>query len=132
MQKTSGLQKLLIKDETHSINIEFNNETKVLEMKGHTLPPNAKTFFIPIVTWAEEFLKTKPSETTINIAFKYLHSAAGKQVFELIRLLKHSEANGNSITVNWYYEDDDDDMEQLGVDFSSVLGMKFNYTTFES
>lgn len=129
MQKEPELEKLVIKETSLSTYIEFDNKTKVLVMRGHTVPANAHTFFIPIIKWTEEYLKSNPIKTTLNISFEYLHTSAGKQVFELIKLLNES---GNSITVNWYYEEDDDDMMQLGMDFSSVLGMQFNFATFEN
>ena len=132
MHETPRLQKLVITEPTPATLIAFDNETGVLTMKGHTLPPNSKTFFNPVFEWLESYLKTKPVKTELNISFDFLHTSASKQVFEIIKLLKSSETSGNSITVNWSYESEDEDMHQLGVDFASVLKMKFNYSTFEN
>ena len=55
-----------------------------------------------------------------------MHSTARQLIFELIKLLKQSEKNGNSLKVNWYYEREDDDMMQTGMEFSFTLGMIFN------
>ena len=132
MEKADALQKLLITTKENSAIIEFDNEAKILVLRGHSLPENSYYFFIPIFEWTERYLKTLPDKTTLTIAFEYLHTGATKQIFELIRILKKSEANGNSITVNWYHEDDDDDMRDLGKQFSSAFDMPFNFETFES
>jgi hypothetical protein len=132
MEKKPALENLLIKETALSTHIEFNNKTNVLEMKGFAIPPNAHTFFIPIVEWAENYLKTNPVKTTVNISFKYLHTSAGKNLFELIKLLKQSEQSGHLLTINWYYEEEDEDMKQTGMDFSSILKMQFNFATFDN
>ena len=126
METFTSKKKLLIKETLHSVRVAFNNETNILDMRGVSLPPNVRQFFIPIVEWTENYLKSNPAKTTLNISFKHLHSTARQLIFELIKLLKQSEKNGNSLKVNWYYEREDDDMMQTGMEFSFTLGMIFN------
>ncbi len=132
MEKADRLENLVINTKENLALISFDKDAKVLVMKGHSLPENSYYFFLPILEWTEKYLKTLPDNTTLSIAFEYLHTGATKQIFELMRMLKKSEENGNSITINWYYEEDDDDMKDLGKQFSSALDIKFNFDQFEN
>lgn len=127
MKTEQALEKLTIKVSAFSTFIEFDNKTNVLVMRGHNVPADAYTFFIPLMDWTEEYLKLNPGKITLNISFEYLHTAAARQVYELIKYIKKS---GNTLIVNWNYEEEDDDMKQLGMDFSSTLGIEFNFSTF--
>ncbi len=131
MNEQSELKKLLMEDTKNSLLIEFDNETQQLVMKGRSFPANSQIFFIPLFEWTQNYIKSNPTHTTLDISFVYLYSRAGKQLFDLMKLLNESKKNGNQITINWNYEDGDEDMRQLGKDFSSVLNMEFNFGTFE-
>ena len=37
-----------------------------------------------------------------------------------------------SFSVNWYYEENDEDMRELGVDISNIINHPFNFYNFES
>lgn len=127
------LKPLLIQDEKHSTHIEFDNKTNSMVMKGHTIPANAHIFFGSIKKWTDIYLKTNPPEITLTISFEYLHTGASRQVFEFMRMLNEwAITNKKKFNVNWFYEEDDDDMQQQGIDFSAVLKMKFNFDSFSS
>ena len=129
---TQRLENLIMEVTETSTHIDFNSETKILTMNGRSIPANAIAFFDPILKWTKSFLKSYPTETKLNISFEYLHTSAARQVFELIKLLKESEKSTNFLTINWYYEENDEDMKQLGMDFSSVIGMPFKFTPFKN
>ncbi len=126
------LKKLVIEKTVTSPYIEFDGEKRELVMMGRSRDENAHEFFVPLFVWLEKFLKSNPDQITLNVSFEYMATSAGKQLFELIKLLKKSETIGNSITVNWYYEEEDEDMEQMGVDFSNLLEMKFNFGIWDN
>ncbi|MBF0189333.1 MAG: DUF1987 family protein, partial [Magnetococcales bacterium] len=44
-----------------------------------------------------------------------------KVVMRLFELLEETAENGVSVTVNWVYEEDDDNMEELGEEFGEDL-----------
>ena len=126
------LKKLVIEKTVTSPYIEFDGEKRELVMMGRSRDENAHEFFVPLFVWLEKFLKSNPDQITLNVSFEYMATSAGKQLFELIKLLRKSETIGNSITVNWYYEEEDEDMEQMGVDFSNLLEMKFNFGIWDN
>ena len=123
-------QKLVLTTKLYSAHIELDNETNILLLKGHSIPDQAQQFFAPIFAWVDCYLKSNPSKTTLIVAFEYLHTGAARQLYELIKMLHKSEENGNKLIVNWCYEKDDDDIKDLGKEFSDVLGIDFCFSEF--
>ena len=123
-------QKLVITTKENSAHIEFDNETNTLVLKGHSMPEQAQQFFFPIFDWVNCYLKSNPEKTTLIVAFEYLHTGAARLVYELIKMLHKSEENGNRLTVSWCYEEDDEDMKDLGKEFSDILGIDFSFSEF--
>ena len=38
-----------------------------------------------------------------------------------------AQNNGADVIVNWFYEEDDEDMRETGEDYEEILGLNFNY-----
>ena len=45
--------------------------------------------------------------------------------------LSKIEDSGKTITINWYYEEGDDDMMEAGEDYSDLLDLDFNFREIE-
>ena len=131
MEKKPSLEKLVIMGKRNSLYVVFDSETGILSLRGHSIPDNALKFFEPIMTWTKEYLQLSPEKISLNVSFEYLHTGASKQIFILLQLLNEWRMKGNIVNVNWYYEEDDEDMKNLGLDFSSVLNFPFRYEMFE-
>ena len=125
------LQNLVINNTEDAFQVELNAKTHIFSIYGRRLPENSFIFFAPIFEWLESYFLLKPTQTTINISLSYIHSGANKALLQLLSELKKSKKNGNTIIVNWNFEEDDEDMEQIGIDFAEMLEMEFNFATFE-
>lgn len=68
---------------------------------------------------------------TANFAFEYFNTSSSKCLFDILKRLAQFEQSGMSICVNWFYEEDDEDMRETGEDYEDVLGLSFNYIEIE-
>ena len=48
-------------------------------------------------------------------------------VLHILRALKEVVRKGNKLTINWYYEEGDDDIMERGEYYESILEIKFNF-----
>ena len=111
--------------------VDFNNNTGIVIIKGRSYSENAYTFYSRLNKWANDYLLSKPKSTHITLAFQYLNTSSGVQVFNFIRNIQQSKNYGNSLTIVWGYEEDDDDLLQLGQDFSTALQLPFEFKLVE-
>ena len=50
----------------------------------------------------------------------------------MLRFFKiHSSNKGNNISVNWFYEEDDEDMQESGEDFKEIISLPINMSVLE-
>ncbi len=111
--------------------VDFNNQTGTIFIKGRSYSENAYTFYSRLNKWANNYLLSKPKSTHITLAFQYLNTSSGVQVFNFVRNIQQSKSYGDSLTVVWGYEEDDDDLLQLGQDFSTALQLPFEFKLVE-
>ena len=71
------------------------------------------------------------SKFTANIAFEYFNTSSSKCLFDVFKRLSKIEDSGKTITINWYYEEGDDDMMEAGEDYSDLLDLDFNFREIE-
>ncbi len=72
-------------------------------------------------------LKVAPSdEFTCDFRFDILSSTSMRILHEIFTLFEDFLEMGKVVTINWYYDPDDEDMRDVGHTFSEILNLKFN------
>lgn len=112
--------------------ISFISETGILEIKGRSIPENAIDFFKPLVDWLEEYSKQAQKITQTNIQLEYFNTSSSKCILDIFKKLEAINKQDNSeVLINWYYEEDDEDMLEAGEDYQSILKIPFEMIEIE-
>ncbi|MBF0194204.1 MAG: DUF1987 domain-containing protein [Magnetococcales bacterium] len=114
--------------------INFNFQDNVYLIKGESYPEDVPAFFGPNINQLKDHLADMDSgKVTFNFELIYFNSTSAKVIMQLFDLLEDSADNGVDVTVNWIFESDDDNMEELGEEFGEDLeSVKFNLVPQES
>ncbi len=113
---------VLIEGTKFSPEILFDKSKGVIDFKGKLYPANATEFFTPIHQMIIEYIQFHP-ELTLNFMLTYINSSATKLVIRLFEELDTYYENGKKITVNWYHDELDDDMIEVGEDISELVNI---------
>ncbi|HRS19784.1 MAG TPA: DUF1987 domain-containing protein, partial [Bacteroidales bacterium] len=105
--------------------INFNAETGVIEIKGRSIPENSIEFYKPMIDWLEEYATAPKPKTIVNIQLEYFNTSSSKCILDVFKKLEVISKNGNDVQVNWYYEEDDEDMLEAGEDYQSIIRIPF-------
>lgn len=112
--------------------ILFDSQSGVLEIKGRSIPENAIDFFKPLVDWLDEYSKKTKSVTKANIQLEYFNTSSSKCILDVFKKLENINKQDNSeVIINWYYEEDDEDMLEAGEDYQSILKIPFKMIEIE-
>ncbi len=106
--------------------LNFNGETGILEIKGRSLPEHAIEFYAPVLEWMDKYKKSPKSKTTVNVSLEYFNTSSSKLILDIFRRLKELHAGGNELVVNWYYEEDDPDIQEQGEIFRDLVKVPIN------
>ncbi|MDY6801439.1 MAG: DUF1987 domain-containing protein [Bacteroidota bacterium] len=105
--------------------VSFNAETGVIEIKGRSIPENSIEFYRPLVEWLEEYSKNPKKLTTVNIQLEYFNTSSSKCILDVFKKLESIKKARNDVIINWYYEEDDEDMLEAGEDYESIIRIPF-------
>ncbi|MBZ0156286.1 MAG: biofilm regulation phosphoprotein SiaC [Alphaproteobacteria bacterium] len=105
--------------------IHFDASTGVLEMSGESYPENSFAFFAPVMAWIREYLSrtSGPVEARINVS--YLNTSSTKCVIDMLDCLEEAFRSGRNVSVNWYYDGENDRAADTAEEFREDLTMPF-------
>lgn len=108
--------------------IFFNIEKGILTLTGNSYPEDSVRFYDELENVLNYYIKNHSDiKLIITCEFVYINTSSTKSVFNL---LKTAVRNLDDVTVIWGYEEDDDDIRELGEDFSETLDISFEYRVF--
>jgi len=102
-------------------------EKGLFQFSGRSMPEDAKRIFKPVIDWLRLYHPGNEHKTTINFNFDYLDTSSSKCVFDILKVLDGYYEKGHEIIINWYYEEGDDDMLDLGIHLKSFVKAPFNF-----
>ncbi len=105
--------------------VNFNADTGVVEIKGRSIPENSIEFYKPLVDWLEQYSGQPQKKTVVNIQLEYFNTSSSKCILDVFKKLETIFKSHNDVVINWYYEEDDEDMLEAGEDYQSILKIPF-------
>jgi len=122
------------------INIKGTQETPevlldsskgIFEVSGKSLPEDVRDFYNPILRWFDEYSKIPNPHTLLKIKMDYFNTASAKKILELFEVMKKVHSSGSETVVEWYYQEDDEDMQDAGQDYSDLIEMPFKLISYQ-
>jgi hypothetical protein len=110
------MENLIIKGNQTSPTVTFSIDGK-LKIQGRIITDNPVTSFKPLFDWINA-LKCK--KVLFDIEIDYMNTSASMQLFSILELLESKEEI-ETVKVNWYYEEDDEDHLETGHIFEQKL-----------
>lgn len=111
---------------TPDINFDLNNG--VLNISGRSIPENSIEFYNPLFSAIDKYLANpNPKNATIlNIQLEYYNSSSSACLLSVFKKLeKFQKADGSSVTINWIYEENDEDILAAGRNFEGMVDLPF-------
>ncbi|MBX7095465.1 MAG: DUF1987 domain-containing protein [Flavobacteriales bacterium] len=103
--------------------VKFEKDSGILEIRGRSIPENSIEFYKPLIDWIEEYGKAPKGETNVNIKLEYFNTSSSKCILDVFKKLE--TVTGTNMTINWYYEEDDEDMLEAGEDYQAIINIPF-------
>ena len=119
------MEALSIEGTAKTPNVKFDAEQGFIEVKGRSIPENSIEFYKPLVDWLEEYGKTPAALTKVNIQLEYFNTSSSKCILDVFKKLEAIYKAKNEVIINWYYEEDDEDMLEAGEDYESIIRVPF-------
>lgn len=129
------MEKLIIEPTLNSPRVILDPVENQYEFSGESRPENVRNFYMPILEWLEQFAaecsghgnKDDGTALEFQFNFEYFNSTSAKYILDIFKILHSIHEGGNETRVKWHYEEDDEDMYEVGMEMSRMSGLAFEY-----
>ncbi|MCQ2975306.1 MAG: DUF1987 domain-containing protein [Bacteroidales bacterium] len=105
--------------------VNFDASTGICELAGESYLEETTKFYQPLFEWIKEYTDTVKGPLIFNFKLSYFNTSSSKCLVDILDMLKNYQKNGGSVTVNWYYDDSDEELEEVE-DFTLETGLEIN------
>ena len=124
--------KLSIEETYQSPKIAIDTDKNIFEIIGNSFPNNAVRFYTPVVEWLDEYAKKPNPKTEFTFRISYQNSSSRKMFNEILKRLQQMHDKGNDISIKWYYEQGDEDIRQIIMEFKQLFKLPIECIAEES
>ncbi len=107
--------------------IEFDPAKGVLTMEGRSIPEDPEAFYNDVYSTMVEYYKSPQKLTSYHFQFEYINSGSSKFILRFFHLIKKQYDAGHECIINWYYEEDDENILDLGQHYKSTFKLPFKF-----
>lgn len=102
--------------------VKFDFAQSHLKLVGESYPEDVTEFYNPIFASLDAYLAALgDGRCRFDFELIYLNSSSAKAIMMLMDKLDAAAANGATVDVYWYYDKEDDTMQELGEEFGEDL-----------
>jgi len=117
------LEPLKIEPTHKTPKVFFDPEQNKFELSGRSIPEDSVGFYKKILDWIDEYGKQANAKTEFKFELEYFNTSSSKNILELLKKLEKIHQDGNEVRISWYYDEDDEDMEETGEDYQALLSV---------
>ncbi|MGZ3930838.1 MAG: DUF1987 domain-containing protein [Bacteroidia bacterium] len=119
------MEKYSIEGTPKTPTISFDLASGVLEIKGRSIPENSIEFYKPLVDALDKYAGSAKPATNVIIQLEYFNTSSSKCILDVFKKLENINKGGSTVTINWHYEEDDEDMLEAGEDYQAIINVPF-------
>lgn len=113
-----------------TLEITLSKERELFELKGVSLPENVQDFFQPIIDWIDIYMQDPLESTHITFNLEYFNTASSKYFLDILERLSELEKQKKKVFVHWVYDEDDEDIEEAGLNLQELTRLPFNFSPY--
>ncbi|HNX84004.1 MAG: DUF1987 domain-containing protein [Bacteroidales bacterium] len=119
------MEPIIIEGTPKTPSIKFDTQDGVFEIKGRSIPENSVEFYKPLNEWLDQYMQTPLDKTVVNIRLEYFNTSSSKCILDVFKRLEAIHRSKHDVEINWFYEEDDEDMLEAGEDYDSIIKVPF-------
>jgi SiaC family regulatory phosphoprotein len=124
------MENFYLEETSKTPKLSFDQKTGKFLMSGRSIPENSIEFYRPLFEWLDDYVKIPSDKTIFDIKLEYFNTSSSKCLVEIFRRLE--KISDNSVVINWFYEEDDEDMQESGEDFKEIIDIPIIMNVIEN
>ena len=112
--------------------VEFDPKTGIFLMEGKSMPEDVASFYLPLIEWFEAYAKSPNETTEVELKLTYFNTASSKYLLDLLFKLQHIHEDHGGVACRWYYQEEDESMEDAGEAYQGIVHIPFEMIMVET
>ena len=125
------MEELNIEGTPKTPTIRFDMKSGEMLIKGRSIPEKSIEFYKSLTEALDSYGDSPQSETKVNIQLEYFNTSSSKCILDVFKKLEKINAGNSNVTINWHYEEDDEDMLEAGEDYQAIINIPFKKIVME-
>jgi hypothetical protein len=117
------MENIIIEGTGRTPAVVFDAPKGFLELSGRSIPENSLAFYKPLFDWIDDYVQKPHIQTLISFNLEYFNTSSSKCILDMLRKLERLAEEGHKANVKWYFDEGDEDMEESGNDFKSLINL---------
>lgn len=124
------MNRLYIEATAKTPTVVFDPAEQIFEIKGKSIPDDAEEFYSVLLNWFDDYLVSPNPETVLSIDLEYFNISSSKRLLFLLYKLNDLNETKNDVRVRWLYNDEDEDMFEVGQDYAFMVKVPFDFISY--
>ncbi len=101
--------------------IYFDLSAAKLDIKGRSIPENSIAFYKPLFDALDRYVNNPAKRINVAIQLEYYNSSSSVCILNLLKKLEILKDKKDSVSIEWYYEEEDEDTFAAGNNFQHMI-----------
>ena len=124
------MEPLILKATVYTPLVNFNPKESVFLVSGRSSPEDASNFYLPVLSWLEEYMINPNEKTILELKLPYYNTSSSKLILTILTNLEKFYEDGTDILIKWYFPDDDEDIEEAGEEYADIVDIPFEFISY--
>jgi len=126
------MEALRIQSTIKTPEVLFDPTNQVFEIKGKSIPDDAEEFYSNILVWFDDYVANPCPNTILKIDLEYFNISSSKRLLFLLYKLNELKAKNKEVRVQWLYNEEDEDMFEVGQDYAFMVKVPFDFISYDT
>jgi hypothetical protein len=118
--------RIAIKETDFTPSVKISSEEQRIIITGPSRLEDPTPFYENLILVLDENIINFKSRFSIDFKLNYLNSSSSKWLFHILKNVQNRFGTSRRMSINWYYDIDDENIMEAGEVFRNLLNVPFN------
>lgn len=123
------MNNIIIKESAKTPLIETQYKIGKIDISGRSIPENSIDFYKPLLDSLSQYAQNPYEKTELHIFLDYFNTSSSKCLLDVFKIIESIHQNGHKALIIWKYDEEDEDMQEAGEDYESIMNVPFQFET---
>lgn len=119
------MDNVFIKGTDRTPEVNFNFKDGVFTISGRSITENPISFYKKLEEYLAEYILNPHPITKFRVVLEYFNTSTSKCLVEIFKKLEPLHASQHEVLVEWFYEQDDEEIKDSGEDYKDIIDIPF-------